>query len=81
MIAHNTDHILRRAKDATELGASCVRDLETMFTAVIEHIGNPAFAGELARIGHYLAAQWAEKLEEECETLTGMRSAGGNQND
>lgn len=64
-----------KAHDASYLAASCYADLETLFRAIAAAAGEHSPGANLAKIGAYLASDWANLADCEREELEGHLTA------
>jgi hypothetical protein len=69
---------LLMAADAADLGHTCVKDLGSLFQAIIKLADNSPttsnhLALEIAKIGQYLADDWANKINSEREEIEALR--------
>ncbi|WP_295874045.1 hypothetical protein [uncultured Zhongshania sp.] len=69
---------LLMASDAANLGHACVNDLGSLFEAIIKIADASPNTGnhltiEMAKIGQYLADDWANKINTEREEIEALR--------
>ncbi|MBB5188543.1 hypothetical protein HNQ57_002833 [Zhongshania antarctica] len=69
---------LLMAADAANLGHSCINDLGSLFQAIIKIAdASPSTSNhltvEMAKIGQYLADDWAYKINREREEIEALR--------